>query len=237
MGGKISPLPAMKRGSHGFTLFEMVVVVGIFVLLAGGIYATVNAAVRATATLSEENLQVQRLNAFVALVRRTFHNLPATAQFSGGIRADSGDGFPEIVLRDAPGVFAWGMGGSSAGTVLLTARPRLGGGREIGLMLLPGSLGEMERRDAIKDGAWLRLLPDLREVQWRFYDEAQQDYVDEWPEGNRPPLVELNLTLLGEEIPRKFVFWLPPVKELDLAAAPPAGEPQEPQLPEEPETP
>lgn len=226
----------MKRGSHGFTLFEMVVVVGIFVLLAGGIYATVSAAVRASATLSEENLQVQRLNAFIALVRRTFHNLPATAQFSGGIRADSGDGFPEIVLRDAPGVFAWGMGGPTAGTVLLTARPRLGGGREIGLMLLPGSLGEMERRDAIKDGAWLRLLPDLREVQWRFYDEAQQDWVDTWPEGQRPPLVELNLSLLGEDVPRKYVFWLPPVKEVDFSAQP-EETPQETELPEEVEVP
>lgn len=227
----------MKRGSRGFTLFEMVVVVGIFVLLAGGIYATVNAAVRATVTLSEENLQVQRLNAFVALVRRTFHNLPATAQFSGGIRADSGDGFPEIVLRDAPGVFAWGMGGPSAGTVLLTARPRLGGGREIALMLLPGSLGEMERRDAIDEGAWLRLLPDLREVQWRFYDETQQDWVDTWPEGTRPPLVELNLSLLGEDVPRKYVFWLPPVKEVDFSEQPQEAPPQETEPPEEVEVP
>jgi len=224
----------MKKHQGAFTLFEMVVVVAIFVLLAGGIYATVNAAVRATATLSEENLQIQRLNAFVSLLRRTFHNLPANAVFSGGVRAQDGDGLAEIVLRDAPGVFAWGLGGPSSGTAMLSARPRLGGGRELSLLLLPGSLGEVERREALRDAKWLRLLPDLREVQWRFYDEAQQDYVDEWPEGNRPPLVELNLTLLGEEVPRKFVFWLPPVKEVDLTAPPP-GEP--PQPPEEPETP
>jgi prepilin-type N-terminal cleavage/methylation domain-containing protein len=227
----------MSKNARAFTLFEMVVVIAIFVLLAGGIYATVNAAVRATATLSEENLQIQRLNAFVSLLRRTFHNLPANAVFSGGVRSQDGDGFAEIVLRDAPGVFAWGLGGPSSGTALLSARPRLGGGREISLMLLPGSLGEMERREALQDGKWLRLLPDLREVQWRFYDEAQQDYVDEWPEGARPPLIELNLTLLGEEIPRKFVFWLPPVKEVDLTAQQPPEEPQEPQPPEEPETP
>jgi len=227
----------MRKNARAFTLFEMVVVIAIFVLLAGGIYATVNAAVRATATLSEENLQVQRLNAFVSLLRRTFHNLPANAVFSGGVRSQDEDGFPEIVLRDAPGVFAWGLGGPSSGTALLSARPRLGGGREISLMLLPGSLGEMERREALQDGKWLRLLPDLREVQWRFYDEAQQDYVDEWPEGARPPLIELNLTLLGEEVPRKFVFWLPPVKEVDLTADQPPAEPQEPQPPEEPETP
>ena len=217
----------MRKNAHAFTLFEMVVVIAIFVLLAGGIYATVNAAVRATATLSEENLQIQRLYAFVSLLRRTFHNLPANAVFSGGVRSQDGDGFAEIVLRDAPGVFAWGLGGPSSGTALLSARPRLGGGREISLMLLPGSLGEMERREALQDGKWLRLLPDLREVQWRFYDEAQQDYVDEWPEGARPPLIELNLTLLGEEVPRKFVFWLPPVKEVDLVAEQPPAAPQE----------
>ena len=227
----------MRKNARAFTLFEMVVVIAIFVLLAGGIYATVNAAVRATATLSEENLQIQKLNAFVSLLRRTFHNLPANAVFSGGVRSQDGDGFAEIVLRDAPGVFAWGLGGPSSGTALLSARPRLGGGREISLMLMPGSLGEMERREALQDGKWLRLLPDLREVQWRFYDEAQQDYVDEWPEGVRPPLIELNLTLLGEEVPRKFVFWLPPVKEVDLTADQPPAEPQEPQPPEEPETP
>ena len=222
----------MRKNARAFTLFEMVVVIAIFVLLAGGIYATVNAAVRATATLSEENLQIQRLNAFVSLLRRTFHNLPANAVFSGGVRSQDGDGFAEIVLRDAPGVFAWGLGGPSSGTALLSARPRLGGGREISLMLLPGSLGEMERREALQDGKWLRLLPDLREVQWRFYDEAQQDYVDEWPEGARPPLIELNLTLLGEEVPRKFVFWLPPVKEVDLVAEQPPGE-QPPAAPQE----
>lgn len=219
----------MKRAQRGFTLFEMVVVVAIFVLLSGGIYATVNAAVRATATLTEENLQVQRLNAFIALLRKTFHNLPATAQFSGGVRAEGGDGFPEIVLRDAPGVFAWGIGGPSSGTALLTARPRLGGGREMALLLLPGSLGEIERRDALERGAWLRLLPDLRSVQWRFYDETQQDWVEEWLEGNRPPLVELNLQLLGEEVPRKYVFWLPPVKEM---AAPDPSQ-QTPAIPED----
>lgn len=223
----------MKNTRAAFTLFEMVVVVAIFVLLAGGIYATVNAAVRATATLSEENLQIQRLNAFVSLLRRTFHNLPANAVFSGGVRAKDGDGSAEIVLRDAPGVFAWGLGGPSAGTAMLSARPRLGGGRELSLLILPGSLGEMERREALRDAKWLRLLPDLREVQWRFYDEAQQDYVDEWPEGNRPPLVELNLTLLGEEVPRKFVFWLPPVKQVDLTAPPE----QPPPPPEDPDTP
>ena len=99
-------------------------------------------------------------------------------------------------------------------------------------MILPGSLSEMEQREATEEGAWLRLLPDLREVKWRFYDETQQDWVDEWLGENRPPLVELTLTLLGEEIPRKFVFWLPPVKELDLTAAPAPPEP-----PQEPETP
>jgi prepilin-type N-terminal cleavage/methylation domain-containing protein len=216
----------MRRVTRGFTLFEMVVVIAIFVLLAGGIYATVNAAVRATATLTEENLQIQRLNAFVSLVRRTFHNLPANARFAGGVRAEGGDGFPEITLRDAPGVFAWGMGGPSAGTALLTARPRLGGGRELSLMLLPGSLGEMERRDALERGAWLRLLPDLREVKWRFYSLEQQEWLEEWLEGERPPLVELNLQLLGEEVPRQFIFWLPPVKEVALTE--PAPEAQGP---------
>ena len=203
----------MRKNARAFTLFEMVVVIAIFVLLAGGIYATVNAAVRATATLSEENLQIQRLNAFVSLLRRTFHNLPGNAVFSGNVRSQDGAEFAEIVLRDAQGVFAWGLGGASTETAILSARPRLGGGRELSILILPGSLGEMERREALRDSKWLRLLPDLREVQWRFYDETQRRWVGEWMVVERPSLVELTILLLGEDTPRKFVFWLPPVQE------------------------
>lgn len=209
-----------KIRSAGFTLFEMIVVVMIFVLMAGGIYATVSAAVQASSLLSEENLRTQRLNAFVSLLRRTFHNLPATARISGGVGTD-GEGLPQIVLRDAPGVFAWGSGGPSAGTVILAARPRLGGGREFSLMLLPSSLGEIERRDALDGGKWLRLVPDLRAARWRFFNPSLQDWAEEWPEGGeRPPLVELSLTMLGDDIPRSFVFWLPPVKEPAVIAEP-----------------
>ncbi len=148
----------------GFTMIEMTVVLVIFVLLAGGIYTVVNSAIGASAVLSEENVRVQRLDAFISLLRRTFHNLPATTQITGGVRSDGGRPIAEIVLRDAPGVFAWGHGGPAAGTVLLSAVPRLGGGSQFSLLTLPGNLGEQELRDAVRNGQWLRLLPDLREA-------------------------------------------------------------------------
>jgi prepilin-type N-terminal cleavage/methylation domain-containing protein len=214
-----------RRLRHaGFTMIEMVVVLVIFVLLAGGIYTVVSAAIGASGVLSEENLRSQRLTAFVDLLRRTFHNLPSTAQISGGIRTD-GSGVPEIVLRDAPGVFAWGTGAAS-GTVFLSAVPRLGGGVQFSLLTLPSSVGEQDRRDAVREGNWLRLLPDLREARWRFYDEGQQDWREDWAEGmGRPPLVELSFTALGEEVPRTYLFWLPPV--VAPRPASPTGQPND----------
>lgn len=214
------------RGAGGFTLFEMIVVVAIFVLLAGGIYATVNAAVRASATLSEENLNSQRVNAFISLLRRTFHNLPSTAEVFGGVRSDGGKNIPEIVLREAPGVFSWGAAGGSTSMALVSARPRLGGGKEISLLSLPSSLGDNDLRLAIERGNWLRLLPDLRDAKWRFYNDSTQEWAEEWEAGmERPKLLELSFELLGEEIPRTYVFWLPPVKEPQEAPAPPSGTP------------
>jgi prepilin-type N-terminal cleavage/methylation domain-containing protein len=223
MDGNIPALRTMKPprntpGSGAFTLFEMIVVVVIFVLLAGGIYATVNAAVRASATLADENLRTQRINAFIGLVRRTLHNLPATATLSGGVRSDGGKSVPEIVLREAPGVFAWGSGTGASGLVLLSARPRLGGGREFSLLSLPSEPGANELNLALERGNWLRLLPDVREAKWRFFSQDADEWFDEWPaDGTRPALLELNFELLGEEIPRTYVFWVPPVKEAQTA--------------------
>jgi prepilin-type N-terminal cleavage/methylation domain-containing protein len=213
------------RSAAAFTLFEIVVVVAIFALLAGGIYATVSAALRATAVLSEENTEQQRLDALVNLLRRTFHNLPATAILSGGVRVQDGDGVPEIILREAPGAFSWGLAAPADSTILLGIRPRVGGGKELSLLQLAGSLTELERRDALAGGGkWLKLLPDLRSAGWRFYDPNQQDWVEEWPEGaERPPLVELSLEMLGEETARRYVFWLPPVRPYQPPAAPAAG--------------
>jgi len=214
-----------RRKIEGFTLFEMVVVMAIFVLLAFGIYNTVGMAMRATAILTEDTLQSRRLDAFVSLLRRTLYNLPASAQLSGGVHGEGGEGGGELVLRDAPGVFAWGSGGTSAGTVVLAARQRLGGGREISLLHLSGSLSETERREALEGGDWLRLMPDLREAQWRFYDPVLDDWVDEWADGReRPPLVELDMELLGEDIPHKYVFWLPPVKNTEGLVVSPDAE-------------
>ena len=224
--------PQYHARRYGFTLFEMVVVVSIFVLLAGGVYSVVNAAIRATAVLADENLQSQRRNAFVGLLRRTFHNLPSTARITGGIRTIDGKGAPEIVLRDSPGVFAWGHGTASAGTVMLSAVPRLGGGMQFSVLMLPSSLGEAELRDAVEKGKWLRLMPDLREARWRFYDETQQDWVEQWEEARgRPPLVELTFTELGEEVPRTYMFWIPPVKEYQPPAQPAEGAPPPPEPP------
>jgi len=187
--------------------------------------------------LSEENLRSQRLTAFVSLLRRTFHNLPASAQISGGVRIDGGKAIPEIVLRDAPGVFSWGSGSSLAGTVLVSAVPRLGGGMQFSLLALPSSLGEQQRREALQDGKWLRLLPDIREARWRFYDDTRQDWREDWLEGmDRPPLLELSFRLLGEDVTRTYAFWIPPVKE-PAATTRQEQQPQDEFPPEEPPAP
>ncbi|MBU3664781.1 MAG: prepilin-type N-terminal cleavage/methylation domain-containing protein [Chthoniobacterales bacterium] len=218
-----------RRHPGAFTLFEMMVVIAIFVLLAGGIYSIVDVSVRATAALTDDSLQSQRLDAFISLLRRTFHNLPATARLTGGVRVQDGDGSAEIVLRDAPGIFAWGSVAPSAGAAVISARPRLGGGRGIGLLLVPGNPTEMEWKASLEKGPWLPLLPDLRSVSWRFYSASLQDWVEEWTaEGERPPLVELTFQFLGEEVPRTYTFWLPPVKEASAAPAQPEPTPEQP---------
>ncbi len=195
-----------------FTLVEVIVALAIFVLLAGGIYMTVDGALRGTATLSEEGLRSQRLDAFLALLRRTLHSLPSTATFEGRIRDEDGKSLPELQLGEAPGFFSWGLRGGSGAPVLLAARPQAGGGAVFSLLRLPEEATEMEMREVLRKGRWLPLLPDLRDVKWRFYDRTTMQWLEEWKDpASRPALVELSFTLLGESSPRTNVFWMPPV--------------------------
>lgn len=206
------PLPERYRA---FTLLEVMLALAILTLLAGALYAMVDATLRATSELEMRTNRSQQIRGFIELCRKTFRALPASSSFAVRINQEGENLMPELVFRNAPGLFAWGEPGEEPTSTILGVRPQLGGlvslsllqdsDEEIGSYLLGGSPKQ----------AWLPLISGLRKVEWRFYDPRTTVWMKEWKEqGFRPSLVELTLTI--EEGPQRYVFWVPPVQQQPL---------------------
>jgi hypothetical protein len=65
----------------------------------------------------------------------------------------------------------------------------------------------------------LTLLPDVKKLQWRYLDSRSGSWSEEWKDQSfRPSLIELTLSLPGEE-DQKTLFWLPPVTRINPVTA------------------
>jgi len=201
------------RRQRAFTLLEVTLAMAILVLLAGAVYAMVDASIRGTSELETRQNRLQQVSGFLNLCRKTFRSLPATALFETRIIRQGEAYVPELIFRNCPGLFQWGNAGNTSISTILGARPRVGG--LLDLSILQDS--EVEISSYMTGGTakrpWLALMPDVRNVEWRFYDTRTQVWSKEWKEPNfRPAFAELTLTT--EEGAGKYVFWIPPIQSV-----------------------
>jgi len=215
------PLKYRRRGNAGFLLIEVVLGMIILVLVTVGMYRIMSAALETAAEVRETKSRQAEINAFVDLMRRTMRTLPNRATVLSRVNSGGQQPFVELVIQDAPGVFAFGPASYFYGIKTLGPRPQLGG-------LLTMTLGfeAEEPEDAFFNVPAevpppVHLLRDVRRIEWLFFDEAGQRWIEAWEaEGTRPRLIQMNLTIAGDPAPTSAVFWLPPMGEMPSAAAP-----------------
>ncbi|MGB8354954.1 MAG: prepilin-type N-terminal cleavage/methylation domain-containing protein [Chthoniobacteraceae bacterium] len=198
-------------GQQAFTLFEVTLAMSILVLLAGALYAMVDASIRGTSELETRENRTQQLGGFLELCRKTFYSLPATALFEVRIVQQGENYGPELVFRNSPRLFSWGDEKNATSTTILGVRSQVGG--LFSLSILQDS--EKEIGSYLNGGTakrpWLVLVPDLRKVEWRFYEPNAGIWMSDWKDtALRPAFAELTLTT--EEGAGKYVFWLPPIQ-------------------------
>lgn len=201
----------LMRRLRAFTLIEVTLAMAILALLAGALYAMVDATIRATSELNTRQNRSQQVRGLIELCHKTFRSLPVNSTMEVRIVEQRQNYVPEIVFRNAPGLFTWGEPDAEQTSTILGVRPQVGGlvslsllqdsDQEIGSYLLGGSPKQ----------PWLPLITGLRKVEWRLYDPRTGGWLKEWKEPSfRPALVELTLTL--EEGVQRYVFWVPPVQ-------------------------
>jgi len=199
------------RWERAFTLLEVTLAMGILVLLAGALYAMVDASIRGTSELEIRENRSQQLSGFLALCRKTFHSLPAAALVQARVVQQGGSYVPELIFRNAPGLFLWGDDKNASISTILGVRPQVGGLSNLSILQDSEDQISSYLNGGTAKRPWLVLMPDLKKVEWRFYDPRAQIWMQEWKE----PLVRatfVELTLTTEEGAGKYVFWLPPVQ-------------------------
>ncbi|MDD5200374.1 MAG: prepilin-type N-terminal cleavage/methylation domain-containing protein [Terrimicrobiaceae bacterium] len=221
----------MKR-ARGFTLFEVLISIAIFMLLAGGIFAAVRAAFTASAEIATAQLDSERGNAFQQFLRKFFQSLPADAKIELRLRKQAGRG-------DVVELLAWPMppflrfGTNSGDGMAISAMPDGRGNFRIALGYFRADDPPDTRDRRLEETQWLPLLPNVSTVHWRFAPERNPVFSDTWNAGNaRPGIAELTLRMTnGSE--STFAYWIPPLQRRSTGAPddgntapqPPGGEP------------
>jgi prepilin-type N-terminal cleavage/methylation domain-containing protein len=200
-----------RKSLRAFTLFEVLVAIAIFVLLAGGIFASVRAAFMASAQVVSSQLDTERLEAFQQFLRKVFVSLPSDTRVELKLRQipELGDVI-ELRLWPAPGFLRFGTDPGDG--VALSAQPDGRGGFRMMLGYFLAKDNADERDERLRKAQWLMLLPGVEQLRWRFAPARNPVFEEKWSEqSGRPGLAELTLQMKdGTE--SVFQFWIPPLQ-------------------------
>ena len=206
------------RLRRAFTILEMVIALGAFSLLIGGIYGITAATLDLTdgITLAEDRAQVRQN--FLEYVRRSLRNLPGDSQLRLSVRQASGMYVPTLNISGGGSCLTPGRVLPPNYSVDLFAETMPGGYLRVGIRVLDARqtqevlAGRQVRYN--RDQVVLPLLEKVSRFEWRVLDLQQNRWINQWNQPQRPILDELNLRL-DDGFESRSVFWLPPV-----AAAP-----------------
>ncbi|MCS7009718.1 MAG: type II secretion system GspH family protein, partial [Chthoniobacterales bacterium] len=98
-----------KGGCQGFTLVEIIVALGVFAMLAGAIFLSVEAVTRASGVLTIEQTRAREIDAFLQWCRRGFRMLNARSEIFLQTREQGATGYAvDLIIRKSPGAFSLG---------------------------------------------------------------------------------------------------------------------------------
>jgi prepilin-type N-terminal cleavage/methylation domain-containing protein len=201
-----------NRRISGFTLFEVVIALMIFSLLVVAVYFSVDASIKAAATLSERQMETRTEDSFERFLREGFLNLPGEAGFElvSKDRGQLGRSI-ELIIRNASGCFGSGTIGVPGSGVVLATVPDGKGSSRFSLMRFPDRLTDPEVTKAIDTGEWVPVLPGITSLRWRFWQDDRRAFLETWGKNSgRPDAVELTYTV-GNNEPITSFFRLPKV--------------------------
>lgn len=219
--------PGQKREA-AFSLFEIVVAVSILGLIAGTVLSILWQAGETAYEIRELDRRDEELSIFLSLLEETIEGMPSTGSITMTPPNESASGFYELTITDAVTAFAFGEKLSGEGETVISLRPV--GNSETGEMLyeIAMSRDDFGQNDEDGDGMafnqgeddffqidsegryWMPLISNVQIASWRFWDEDNREWLDEWTNDQAmPPLLELSYDDPYRPAPLRMVFEVP----------------------------
>lgn len=199
---------------QGFTLLEMLVALSAFVMLMGGIFAIAQGTMELGNDLSASQERSQIRQNFIEFLRRSFRSLPGEAEVRLSVKQKGGSYVPTMNFVNGGSSFTPGLSLPPDTSVDVYAEERPGGYLRVMIRVLDKKQTQALRSNQnvsyTRDQITLPLLDNVSRFEWRFFDHSTNRWENNWKQGRRPLLAEMNLRL-DDGFETRVVFWLPPL--------------------------
>ena len=206
-------MPKRSSRPKGFTLIEVVLGLALMALLIGGVFAVARGSLQVASEVTENQQYSMKIHSYLELLRRTCEDMPGNGQIL--LRPMDSRGYEsDVAFVEYPLAFSWsGIPAGSHAVVLRTTRGPQGWLESRVYYLTEEQADEYLNSERLDESASQLLLMDqMKMLQWRVYDQRNEEWVTEWEEKtSRPSLVELNVQFLDGSNPIAVVFWIPTV--------------------------
>lgn len=217
-----------RRNEAGFSLFEIVVSMTILGIISSAVLSILWQAGDTASEIRDLDRNDEEVSRFLILLRESIENLPPEGTLAMTPASESTSGFDELVIGNSATAFTFGekVGGSEETVIALRpALPSAGGEPQFDLAISRADFvpdeesnggmvfraGPDDLLQADEEGRyWLPLMSGVTIASWRFWDEDQREWLDEWTDDETmPPLLEFSLGGEFRPVPMRVVFNVP----------------------------
>jgi type II secretory pathway component PulJ len=196
-----------RNARAGYLLLEVILALAILTIIVVLVFRVIQTAVRVTTDVQYLQSEQEHADGLYELLRKHFSSLPQTAKFQTRRVRNT----LELVFLGAPFHFSWTPNGPQFGSTVIAARRRPDGFYTLAIVQEPedASVSYAVSGDP-QNARWAPIVGNLRECNWRFFDQQTQQWTTDWKDpGSKPALFECTFEASGQVGPTRAVFRWP----------------------------
>jgi prepilin-type N-terminal cleavage/methylation domain-containing protein len=205
---------ANHRPVRGFTLWEMVVTLTVFLLLAGAVFGIVAGVLQSGSALQDNQNRRDELMALQAFLKKNLGEIPGQSVLVS-YRRGTGDGLVQNGIIFGPVNYLTAIDAKVQPNGLHTLRlATFSSGAETVNAYTVFRNAVTSDDDSLH---WVVLLHDVQHLDWKFQELNSPQWETEWDNAlTKPNLVEFSLQIAGEGGGAVMDFWVPPLTPVPI---------------------